>query len=688
MSEKNEIFQLSKLSADNKTQKYVDIFLHLRTNMQNNAINCKCKTNDKYYCIPCKVTCCSTCSFKTHQPHILIRIKDNHLDANKINKVFNDFTKTIKRSKLISKSKELMEELDNQVDRTIDEIISKLNLFRNYKKRKITALFEKLEKNKASMNKNVEGIKKDIIDYIVKNKKFYNFDSKNGDANNDINNTFFLIGYDILNLINQSTNEIFIKIDAMEEDLQHYIDNQMDQFHKLISDIDKSLEIEKISSEDNSNNEEDINLNSPYEHFLHITDELGVQYFSPINSRLNKYTKTIENFQKAIFKTIKNKGSLKEIEMNIKSFENMKLQGAESLFSQRDINKNKISKNFNFNQSNMTIKKNVNSETDICLNNPVINRYFSYLLIDLYDKHFKVLSKELQSSHADLIIKVNEDEENNDVGKVIEGTNEIQIYEKKANKMYKVAVKLTKNPYGYTKFPIGCRCLLIGDKVYISGGRDELTQYPNVLVFDRKTKNIKRIMDLRVPRAYHTMIYSNVFCSLMVFGGENEKSVEIFDPFTNRWQLLPELNIPRANTIFYSDNPRGILYNMFGTEGNILDNKYSDVIEFLDLKNIKEGWIVLDYRNRSETDLKNLMNIYPLNNDLLLLYGGVVFRGTGRSICVFNLTKSEITEITPSLMEQLRCEAKKNKKLSTIISGITSKCVSGFASPVPSKVNL
>ena len=37
-----------------------------------------------------------------------------------------------------------------------------------------------------------------------------------------------------------------------------------------------------------------------------------------------------------------------------------------------------------------------------------------------------------------------------------QGTNEIQIYEKKNNKMLRIPVKLTRNPFGYTKFPIGC----------------------------------------------------------------------------------------------------------------------------------------------------------------------------------------------------------------------------------------
>ena len=420
-------------------------------------------------------------------------------------------------------------------------------------------------------------------------------------------------------------------------------------------------------------------------------NDLGEEHFKPVKERLTKYNKHIQNFKKAIFKTITKTGNLKEIEKNVKALEFNKLKGADNLFSLRDQDKNNKSENSSSSKSNNYFnKKNITSEDDISLNNPLLDKYFNHLFFFFYDQNFKTLSKELQSSHADLQIKRNEndeeDEDDNDKGKVIEGTNEIQIYEKKNKKMVKYYIKLTKNPLGYTKFPIGCRSLLIGDKLYISGGRDEYNEYPNVLIFDRKTQNIKRIMDLRVPRAYHTMVYSDVFNSIMIFGGEGEASVEIFDPVTNRWQLLPELNIPRANLIYYCDSPRGVLYTMFGNEGSILDNKYSDVIEFLDLKNIGEGWNILDYRNKSEMDLKSLVNIYPLNSDLILLYGGVVFRGNSRSVCIFDLAKSQIIKIDSKIMESIRIEAKKSKKLSNIISGFNSKSSSGIISNTSSKI--
>ena len=684
----------SNLSSENKNFKYIDIYLHLKTNMKNNSLNCKCESEkeDKYYCIPCKITCCPLCTLKKHQNHILINMKENYLDMNNLTLIFNNFDANIKKSRLILNSDNLKQKLEKYIDNLVDNMIEKLNKYRKHQKDVIEKIFQSFEKNKKIMEKNIDGIKNQLNDFIQKNKKFYNLNLDNNNANgkiflnNDKYNTYFLQGYDILNLTTQGINQIYKTIDILEEDLQNFIENQNEDFLKIKAELDRLIFIE---TDKENNTSSDLNINSPIGHFSSIVNDLGEEHFKSVKERLTKYNKHIQNFKKAIFKTITKTGNLKEIEKNVKALEFNKLKGADNLFSLRDQDKNNKSENSSSSKSNNYFnKKNITSEDDISLNNPLLDKYFNHLFIELYDQNFKTLSKELQSSHADLQIKRNEndEEDDNDKGKVIEGTNEIQIYEKNNKKMVKYYIKLTKNPLGYTKFPIGCRSLLIGDKLYISGGRDEYNEYPNVLIFDRKTQNIKRIMDLRVPRAYHTMVYSDVFNSIMIFGGEGEASVEIFDPVTNRWQLLPELNIPRANLIYYCDSPRGVLYTMFGNEGSILDNKYSDVIEFLDLKNIGEGWNILDYRNKSEMDLKSLVNIYPLNSDLILLYGGVVFRGNSRSVCIFDLAKSQIIKIDSKIMESIRIEAKKSKKLSNIISGFNSKSSSGIISNTSSKI--
>ena len=679
---------------DNQNMKYIDILFHLKENIKNNIYKiCSCNTKNKYYCIPCKLTCCSLCSLEKHESHNIININEFLLDEKNINKIFNNFSNNIKKSELIKNSNDIRQKLNKYIDITIDEIINKLNIFRKKQKNDIDNIFNNFDINKNTMMENINNIHVKLNEYINKTKLFYNLNNDSNDDNSkyiniDNYNTYFLHGYDLINLTKQNIIKIYKYIETLEDDLRNYITNQAENFSQIKKELDKLL---YISNEKEKNiildNNDIYSLVKPISNFIFISDNLSKDNFINIKERLSKYLKHIKNFRKMIYKIINKTGNLKEVEKNIKSLDLKKLKGVENLFSLRDQDKIDINNSSYFSLN----KKTINSEDDICLNNPLINKYYSLLFIDLFEKYFKPNIKDNQTSYVDLQIwkkDVNADEEDEtDIAKIIEGTNEIHIYEKKNKKMVKFSLKLTKNPYGYTKFPIGCRNLLIGDKLYITGGRDEYNEYPNVLIFDRKTQNLKRIIDLRIPRAYHTMIYSEIFNTILVIGGEHEPSVEIFDPVTYRWQLLPDLNIPRANSLFYCDSPRGILYTMFGNEGSILDNKYSDIIEFLDLKNIEDGWNILDYKNKSEIDLKSLMSIYPLNSDLILLYGGVVFRGNNKSVCIFNLEKSEITKIDQKIMDTLRIEAKKSKKLNIIISGLSSKNSSKLASNNSSKMN-
>ena len=679
---------------DNQNMKYIDILFHLKENIKNNIYKiCSCNSKNKYYCIPCKLTCCSLCSLEKHESHNIININEFLLDEKNINKIFNNFSNNIKKSELIKNSNDIRQKLNKYIDITIDEIINKLNIFRKKQKNDIDNIFNNFDINKNTMMENINNIHVKLNEYINKTKLFYNLNNDSNDDNSkyiniDNYNTYFLHGYDLINLTKQNIIKIYKYIETLEDDLRNYITNQAENFSQIKTELDKLL---YISNEKEKNiildNNDIFSLAKPISNFIFISDNLSKDNFINIKERLSKYLKHIKNFRKMIYKIINKTGNLKEVEKNIKSLDLKKLKGVENLFSLRDQDKIDINNSSYFSLN----KKTINSEDDICLNNPLINKYYSLLFIDLFEKYFKPNIKDNQTSYVDLQIwkkDVNADEEDEtDIAKIIEGTNEIHIYEKKNKKMVKFSLKLTKNPYGYTKFPIGCRNLLIGDKLYITGGRDEYNEYPNVLIFDRKTQNLKRIIDLRIPRAYHTMIYSEIFNTILVIGGEHEPSVEIFDPVTYRWQLLPDLNIPRANSLFYCDSPRGILYTMFGNEGSILDNKYSDIIEFLDLKNIEDGWNILDYKNKSEIDLKSLMSIYPLNSDLILLYGGVVFRGNNKSVCIFNLEKSEITKIDQKIMDTLRIEAKKSKKLNIIISGLSSKNSSKLASNNSSKMN-
>ncbi|MCQ2818887.1 MAG: hypothetical protein MJ252_16600 [archaeon] len=310
------------------------------------------------------------------------------------------------------------------------------------------------------------------------------------------------------------------------------------------------------------------------------------------------------------------------------------------------------------------------SPDDVVLNAECIKKLFSYLTMELYGKYFKMETKELQSSHADLMIRVDEEEET-DYARIIEGTNTLVIYETAGNKLNKKKLDLVINPIGYTTFPVGCRCLLLNKKVYISGGKDEKGEYPNVLIYDSEREKVKRVMDLNEPRAFHTMVYNDVFESIMVFGGENCNSVEVFDPLSNRWLMLPSMNFPRADVYFHFDRPKGLIFTIFGREGNILDGKYSDIIEVLDLAEFKNGWCKVEYYNKAEVSMKKYINLFPLSNCLLLAYGGETARRRKKVGVIINLAKFEISKIDHDVKEMLYLAAKRNQKLNSIMGNMT-----------------
>ena len=393
----------------------------------------------------------------------------------------------------------------------------------------------------------------------------------------------FILNYNIVNLCNKKSKEIKLTTESLQEDLKNYSDNLDEDFKKIkiyldnilystnlnlnIPKKEESININtistnkkqnqniinvKLSKNNSKSNQSTMTLdknkskeNIPISHFQSTINEFEKEeHFDEINKRLFKYNNQIETFKKSIYNIIKKQGNLKEVEKQIKSYENTKQKGPEGLFSQRQNEKEKTNKSSTQTLQNENQKISYNNKDDVIINNPILEKYFALHCLDLYEKNFKITTKELQSSHADLIIKINEDEEM-DFGKAIEGTNEIQIYEKKNNKMTRIPIKLTKNPFGYTKFPIGCRSLLIGDKLYISGGRDETNEYANVLIYERKRNKIRRIMDMNESRSYYTMIYTDIFQIIMIFGGENKSSVEIFDSLINRWVNLPCLNISK-----------------------------------------------------------------------------------------------------------------------------------------------
>ena len=623
--------------------------------------------------------------------------KLKELKINEINKLFEDVSKNIAQ---------FQKKLKN-VKNELKEYLIKNKDFFNFKNNIIDINnYNSVNNNNNNNNNNIKTLNlnnnntlktpikspRNVISKTTNNKRVFspkgpnnllnNINDLNSIYNNDNFNSLFLINYELMYIVQSTGKNADSILNLLQNNINNIEKTQETNINNLINKI-----IQLISDSNNIFSDK----NSTSYDFTLALRELENLNFNDIKIRIDKYNLFNSEFKRKVYDSIMHHGNLKGIETQIKQSEaySYKKDGDSILFKGRkkvnslarnksETKSIKISNNNNTTTTNSNLNNiipqyliNLKHPDDVSLNHNLIIKLYSFLLIELYEQYFKQETKELQSSHADLLIKSDDDDDApKDNGKAIENTNQIQIYIRRENQMTKHTVDLKINPYSYNKFPIGCRSILIGDKLYITGGKDSQKYYKTVLIYDIKKKKLKRIMDLNSAHAFHTIVYIDIFQTLMIIGGEQNNNVEIFDPIVNRWINLPDLNCPRCNIVFQFDQPRGIMYALFGIEGLYIDGQYSTEIEYLDLKKLKEGWTKLNYNNTAQINLKTYLNIIEINNDYTLIYGGKNMRDTKRAICVLNKDKKIVSQVDKKMMEIIREETKYSRKLSKFLGGL------------------
>ena len=328
-----------------------------------------------------------------------------------------------------------------------------------------------------------------------------------------------------------------------------------------------------------------------------------------------------------------------------------------------------------FNEDLKYILKKLGIKTykDIILDDKVKQKYFTYSIIDLYNRLFINQARKSFDNNARIFADYNErNSKLKEYIKPIVNSNEIIIYNPTIDKSKKMKLPLNKKNHGYDKFPSGCRHLYIDNKVYICGGVDELNMPISIcLVFNSITNTIQRINDMCVPHAYHSMEYLDNYDCFLVMGGEHNKCVELFDIFTNKWNRLPDLNVPRANLNIYFDEFTSEIYALFGMLGNVSQKHInnSEIIEVLELNDISSGWCKVDYYKGSSFDLRNeLVTTLPFTRNKILIYGGKNVRDGGKLFGLFLIDRMEVIKADKEVIEKIKYEQKKIKLLNNTYS--------------------
>ena len=695
-----------------KASKYdFNLHKHLKENIKLKDKQCKDGlTKDTLYCLECKLSTCPKCPlFKVHNGHPLINKYPYYcMDNNIINENFADIDTILEINPSFLDSNKVKEELKKLVIDNLEILQNKINEVKQKKLQELDSLFEQTENCVERLKAKIIKIKGDIKLFFEKQKKFFCIDVTESESINQDNpetkevmqnlqvgsksnaglittntdglNSTFLITYDLLKNSKNINEQIKYFMNDIKVNREKYITDFTNKKNVIYEDILKLL-----------------NFDGSFNYQF-----LDNEFYKIINEKIQKYTDRIENMKRKIMDKVNKKGNFDDLDRENKIANSKINLDFENILNNQLIDEDEaktiISKTKKANRKTTsgskgpiyntpksgikntgtnvesTIKtismpeKIYNNVDEVRLDNAALQNFFAYEALNVVHENFKLKkNKKKEEVEIDFI-------EEAELAKPIPGKTEIQVYDRKSRNIVRKNVKFEKNKHKYLNFLTGCRSVLIKDKLYILGGVDKENNTTNVAwVYYIKENDLKPMPDMIHPHAYHTAQFLEYYKSIIVVGGENCVSCELYDLKTGNWRELPDMKIPRAHSILYLDKITHKIYSFFGILGKIAEknNDYSDTIECLQFRKLALGWQKLDYNNRSDISFRTGINqMLPLNPEMILVYGGSSMREFIKQAAVFILHKNEMVKIDNRMFNEIRKASKKSKKLSKILSTV------------------
>ena len=359
----------------------LDIYQHMRNGIKNKDANCTCENelDYLYYCIPCKVSCCTKCSLPEHSSHLLIQKEKYSLKPAQIDASFGPYEYMLENDDLFLNMQQKRKELLNEIDVTCKNIESLVKEFKEKRYRQINELFEDLIAKIQDIDIKKMEAKKSLNSFAEKHRSFFGLRDKNKDPHN----TVFLIHYDLLSIPfmwSEKTSELGKEIS------ENMLDYKTREEAKNRDRVRKIKEILFLSDD------EDLNANERLdEKFLPLVrlkvelNNFNADKLKDIEKRINKLNKGIDTFKNSVMNSIRKHGNYKELARENNIYEHRKVKGADNLFSQRKMDTlNKGDENY------LVPSHPIKGKKDIIIDNPILNRNFTHVMTDLYDQYFRI----------------------------------------------------------------------------------------------------------------------------------------------------------------------------------------------------------------------------------------------------------------------------------------------------------
>ena len=330
-----------------------DTSSHLQHNIQNVDINCKDKiTPQSYYCITCRQSVCTTCGAYDHKDHILIQ-RDNCLfyDPN----FFVEISKIIDNALTIDSRKQ---SIKDSLEKSISAVKQHLDELKISKFKEIDEFFEKTINEMKNVKNNFLDAKNSIENYYKENKKFFNIKYNNEKMNIieeetqnnlDIENTIFIMNFDLMNLCDSQNLKILDKVN----EITNKINTSIDKLDK------KSSELLQL-------------INNHY--ILDINTDTYENYYDDIKIRIQKYSQIINQYKATVADIIKKNGNIDKIKELLEIFDSKNKKNKNIIFQQNFFQNEK-----NDNGGNITprLSSNYSKDNEKMLNNCKSNNSIS-----------------------------------------------------------------------------------------------------------------------------------------------------------------------------------------------------------------------------------------------------------------------------------------------------------------------
>ena len=697
-----------------------NLYKNIKENLSNKDRLCKDKlTKDSLYCLDCKISTCNKCPlFHVHNGHNLV---PKYLYYDSDSPVFIDTFNEIENllyteNPVYLDNQMLKEELKKEVTDNINHLTKRLNEIKNKKLKELDKLFEETDDCMKTLKEREAKIKQEIKDYLEKEKQkdFYfikvqeqlenennspDYDvltnlkkDENGDngliqINNDTFNTTFLLSYDLFKNTHFINGQIIKFINDIKENKERYLR----EFNEIIQLIREDIE----------------KLNKPFNGKFNY-GYLTTDFYKMVQDKINKYIEKIDAMKKYIYDMVNKDGNYDAIEKDVRVSETQIKQKLDNIINDQYNDKDDATsksgkgKNGQYHRLSMYMNENLsasklkntlkrlssgssgsqdkkekfreskiqniyNSQDDVRLDKDILQKYFAYETYNTIHNYFRY--KKPKSDDDAIIEELFDDI--TDVVKPLAGTNEIQLFDKENTILTRIKVDFDRKKHKYLTFLNGCRSVLKKDMLYIFGGVDQENKPTKIAyVYDIKANELRVMPEMLKPHAYHSVAYLDYYKSILVLGGENTGTCEVFDLNTGKWRELPDMNIPRAHCNIYLDRLTNVIYAFFGVVGNITEkHNYTDVIECLELQRLALGWSVIDYENRAEMDFKSGYNkILPLTNEMILIYGATNMRDFIKKAAIYLVPRFEIVKIDKRIFRKIKENSIHSRILSKILS--------------------